>query len=392
MQPQWTWVLADNNFTPVGEILNAKNRRITLPLNKVSTASCQIRMDNPLVARLSDGEGYLKVYRDGVLRFYGPIITVEETVVKDSQTLVLNATDPGWIFSKRLAGKSDKGDTPGVNMDRATIFETLLDTANFEWDTGISTDNLTPAPAAFGDFTGQAFFRAATDYSGARRSSGSDITYTAGPYKPLIECLRELSTGRDGFDWRLVPFDNFDASMGEISTDKIAEWQAFPLMGSDRPAAVFEYGTGRLNVQDFKRTIDRQGQATKVYHNAAAGPDAPGYPTVSAVDFEAALNWGILEDVAIGDLELLSFRQRLVDEHIRVRSKPRQIIEFTPHIFVPGRMPSYGIDYEIGDNVRVRIHHTDRMQFDGYIRVWGVSFEIDDAGVERVAITMAEEA
>jgi hypothetical protein len=387
---QWTWVLTDNDFVPVGEILNAKSRTVALPLNKLPTASFQLRLDNPLADHLQQAGGYVKAYRDGQLMFYGPTVSVEETINKETQSIAVNAVGAGWLLQKRLAGKSATG-TPFASQDRATIVRDLIDAANAEVDTSISTAPLVAAPPAFGQFTASEFVRGATDYGGARISAGSAITYTAGPYRPIMEIVRDLSVGLDGFDWVMVPYDNY--TDGAVTTPKIAEFQAFPLYGQDQNEAVFEYGTpGRYNVQEFKRTINRDGQANKVYHLAAPGPDAPGYPVVSAIDAASVSNWNLLEDLAAADLLIEPLRQRLVDEHVRVRSQPRQIIEFTPHIFDPARMPNYGTHYSVGDNVRVRINYNGTLKFDGYIRVWGVSFNVDDLGVERVSITMAEEA
>jgi hypothetical protein len=394
----WTWVLTNNALVPQGEILNASQRRLAIPLSKLSTASFQIRLDNPLAANLEHAEGMIKVYRDSELMFYGPVVSAEETASRDSQTLAVNAVDAGWFLQHRLAGKSKTGQMFAANIDRAVVCGTLIVIANteantFVWPDSMSQLSLTSLSNSFGQFSAGSFTRPAINYTNPI-SAGSAVStttsYAAGPYKPILEIIRELSVGQDGFDWAIVPYDNHVP--GAVAPNKIGEFRAWPLRGQDQSEAVFEYGTGRHNIQDYKRTVNRDGQANKVYHIAAPGPDAPGYPVVSAINSASISDWGLLEDLAAADLLTQSLRQRLVDEHVRVRSYPRQVVEFTPHIFVPGRMPNYGTDYRVGDNVRARIAYNDRVKLDALVRVWGVGFDIDELGVERVSLTLAEEA
>lgn len=362
----WSFILTDNAYNHVGEILNASERKVALPLSKLATASFRVRLDNPLADLLASCEGYVKGYRDGVLRLFAPIISAEEIADKDNASVMVNCVDAGWYMQKRLAGKSAAGTIFGSATDRAQIVKQLLDTANAEGETGISTSAM-PISAA------------------------SAVTYTAGPYKPILECNSELAVSTDGFDWRIVPIENFDN--GTVTGQKIAAFWAEPVIGQERLDAVFEWGTGRNNIVSYTRSVTRDTQANKVYHFTSNGPDAPGYPTLSAIDATSVANWKLLEDLAQADLLDPTLRQRLVDTHVEVRKNPRQIITFQPHINPQGsmRVPDFGTDFDVGDLIPARAKYGDTVRFDATFRLWGVEFAIDNHGVETPTFTLAEE-
>lgn len=412
--PRWQFELTDNAFNPIGEILNASDRKVAIPLNGMPSMSLAMRMDNPLADYLGQSAGYVKGYRDDVLRFFGPVISAEESLDSEHQTIAVNAVGVGWMLQKRLAGKSATGTVFAGPIDRAQLIKQLIDTANAEavvgvWDgeTGISTGSITGAaspyvPQGSGGVVFKSFWgggggetTAGRPQSGAGTaniSAASTISnYTAGPYKPIMECLRDMSVGVEGFDWEIIPFDNFTA--GVVASQKIGEFRAYPIIGTQRQEAIFEYGTGRNNIMAYKRMVTRDGQANRVYHNAPAGPDAPGYPTVSAINAQSVRDWRLLEDLANADLLEPALRQNLVNEHVRIRSLPRQVLEFQPHLVDPyGRVPNYGVDYREGDNVQARIVYDGRVKMQAWMRVYGVSFDIDNLGMERTTLTLTDES
>lgn len=362
----WRFVLTDATSRPVGEVLNAQDRQVAIPLNRLDTASFKVRLDNPLADYLVSTSGYVKGYRDSSLLFHGPIISAAEVGDANSATVAVNCVGAGWILQKRLAGKSSTGTTFGSATDRAQIIKSLIDTANSESETGIDTS---------GSMT-----------------SASAVTYTAGPFRPITEIITELSSSLDGFDWRIFPSENYVS--GAVANQKIGQFYAAPIIGSEQPNAVFEWGTGRCNMASYTRTVTRDTQANKVYHFTSAGPDAPGYPTVSAIDSQSITDWKLLEDLVQADLLNSTLRQRLVDEHVNVRKNPRQVIQFDPHVDpqATGRLPQYGTDYGVGDAVRARAAYGRSVRFDAMMRVWGVTFNIDSNGLERATLTLADES
>lgn len=372
---EWQFILTDSSYVPVGEVVNAYDRTVANPLNKLDTLSFRVRLDNPLVNQLASTTGYIKAYRNGALRFFGPIISADETGDEQNAGVAVNAVGAGWILTKRFAGKTASGRVFSTATDRAEIVRQLILEAevegggvvpNYNTATGLSVDTSAGA--------------------------GSAITYTAGPYAKIYDIITELATAYDGFDWRVLPVDNW--SNNAITSNKIGLFFAAPFIGIQRPEAILEWGGGRYNMKSYTRTTSRDAQANKVFHIAGAGPDAPGYPVVSQTDPASVATYSTLEELATADLSDLSLRQQLVNEHIRVRAQPRQVISITPHINPTGsgRVPDIGTDYEVGDFIRARILYGATTRLDAMVRVWGATFEIDVNGVERVSTVLASDS
>lgn len=365
----WSFVLTDRTYKPVGEILNAQERKVANPLSKLDTASLKVRLDHPLADALLSCKGYLKAYRNGALRFMGPMVSAEESVDAQSATIAVNAVGTGWYFTKRLVGKSATGTIFSTLTDRAEIVRLLLAAINTENDTGVATT--------------------------AAVSAASAVTYIAGPYRPLLDVLNELASAYDGFDWRVLPVETY--ANGAVTGTSMGTFTAAPVIGIDSTAsAVFEYGTGRSNVESYKRTLSREGQANQVYHVANGGGVAGAYPVVSAIDATSVSDWRLLEDLAQADLLDPTMRAQLVSEHVRVRKQPRQVIEFVPSSQLSGlgdhRVPNPGTDFDVGDVVTGRARYGTSTRFDGAFRVYGLSFDIDDLGNEKTTVTTVEEA
>jgi hypothetical protein len=100
-----------------------------------------------------------------------------------------------------------------------------------------------------------------------------------------------------------------------------------------------------------------------------------------------------MEDIAQGELLDSTMRTALVTQHVSVRAYPRRIVQFAPHIDPDntGRVPLFNTHYTVGDSVRLRVQQNDQLRVDTYVRVWGVSFEIDNNGVERASMVLAQE-
>ena len=389
---QWRFVLTDTNFVPVGEVLNASERSVTLGLNRIDAASFKIRLDNPLADPLRFLNGYLKAYRNGTLMFYGPLVTAEETVDDSGAYVTVNAAGVGWILTKRFAGKlQDVAYQTWTTTDRAVIIaEYISDILDREWRPFLAP--LDPTDVRDFRLYGDTYIDVAT----LPVSAASSITYTVPPFKPFMDLLNELSAGLGGFEWRIKPRENWIA--GALAGVKIGNFTAAPIIGSDKPGAVFEMGVGRANISSYTRSLSRDGQANRIYHlinNSPIEPD-PANPkppvTQESVTVDTLADWGIMEDIAQADLYDRTMRQQLVDEHGRVRQLPRSTIVFAPTAdYGDGRMPEYGVEYDIGDTVRARARYGGIDRFNASFRVWGIQFVVNEFGVETPNLTLSEE-
>ena len=358
-------VLTNSALAPQGEIKNFGSFQFSRALSKLATCGFQVRLDNPLAQALTQAERYIKVYRSGVLVFCGPIISAEEVVERNTQTIALTCADAGWFLNKRLAGKTGVGVAFTSMTDRAQIAKLLIDGANAEVTTGVSTGTFSP------------------------HTSGSAITYKAGPFRPLLEIVQELSQALDGFDWRIHPTETW-TNGGLIIGSQPGAIEMKTIIGTEKNNAVFEYGIGtRANVLSYTKTRTRDAQATRVFH-------APSTDNViMAEDQTASAQWGLLEDVVAADLNDTTMRNKLVQEHVKVRKQPRDLVKMTPHIDpgVTGRLPRPFADYDIGDIVTFRAVHNKTVRFAGKLRVYGITINVEqETGFERVTLTLEDES
>lgn len=361
--PAWRFEVTDHSFVPQGEILHAQNRTVSIQLNKQDSCGLQIRLDNPMADLLLSTACYIKAYRDNVLRFYGPVISAEENSDDGQQyTIAITAAGAAWMFGKRLAGVN--AITPGTSTlytltDRAAIFAAQLALSNSTYGTcGVVAD--------------------------ANNTAASTVTYGVGAYRKLDEILGELSGGANGFDWRVLPIENY--SDGVVTGQDIGTFYARPVIGVAQAEAVFEMGLGtRNNIASYKRTVNREQQANQVYHLTQTA--------LYATKDESVEIFGTIEDVAQADLTDLSARQALVSSHIAARAYPRQVLQFVPSIdpSASGRLPRFGDDYNIGDFVPVRIVNNKTTRVDSLVRIWGSNFSIDNNGMERAQYVLADE-
>lgn len=364
-QARWRAVLTDTAYKPLNEVALATDLTYSRSLNKLATVSFSVPFTAKNFNTLATLTGFIKLYRNTSLQFFGPLISSEEQAERESQSMGLTAADCGWILAKRLAGKSSTGTQFTTATDVAAISKTLIDTENTAAETGISTTAVT-------------------------LTSGSSRTYTAGPYRPVIECVQELGSALDGFDWRFVPIENW--VNGAVSGTKIGYFEAKVLIGVDNKTAVFEYGPGtRSNVYSYSIARTRDTQATRVYL-----PSQDFGSVTSATNNTAETTWGRLEDIlSLPDITDGTMKQQITGEHVSVRGFPRRILRLTPHIDpgVTGRVPQPFVDYNVGDTVYAKIIVNGQIRFQGAARVYGINISVEAAtGFERVELILEDES
>jgi hypothetical protein len=356
-------VLANSTLVPQGEVRNFGGFQFTRAISKLAIAKFRVRLDNDLANSLASAERYIKVYRSGALVLFGPIISAEEVADRSEQTIEVTCADMGWFLTRRLAGKSASGHLFTVATGRAAIAKTLIDTANSESDTRLST----------------------ASYA---HTAGSSITYKAGPYRPVLECVQELAGALDGFDWRVHPIENW--VNGASITTNAGAIEMKTVIGAAKPNAVFEYGPAtRANVLSYGKTRTRDQQANRVFHLR------DGSNVVTGNNAAAQAAWDLMEDVAAGDITDGTFRQKLVDEHVAVRGYPRDLVRMTPHIDpgTAGHVPQPFVDYDIGDTITFRSVVNGQVRFAGSLRVYGITINVDqETGFERVTLLLEDEA
>lgn len=375
----WTIVAADLAGTEVGELRQAADWTITpRPRLRVPTLQLKVRGDNILKPYLLAGETtLLKAYDPaGVLRFNGPLNPSIEQIREDASGSIAVIAAGGAIrLADRLVGKSRAGFVQGTALAPvadSAIAAAVLAAVNADGPTGIVAGSMTGAAARF-----------------------------VGPWylKSGLEAINELAAPLDGFDWEVVPLEPASnaGAIGQLVTA--------PAFGQDRPNAVWEFGTGRRNVKSWRRAIQTDKVANRVWNMPPGWPDNQTQDLVSSSDAESIASRGLHEDVATADLAVDAFRQQLVAEHVQVRRRPRHVITFEPTPEAAGGLV-YRTDYEESDLVRFHaveqtpifdssgvalLGYEETDEIDIIARIYSVAFTRDDTGKYTPAITIVDE-
>lgn len=219
----WIYGLTDLTGVPIGRLHWATERKLSLPLSGLTTATVRLRMDDPMATEIVDRDGdvLLKIYRnptDTTPTFIGDLTTAEE-VGDESHSIACNFAGPLWRLQKRLFNKTATGiDT--LNGERGQIAWALIEAANtLDWDTGIREGTI-----------------------------GTTVNTTAGPwrYKPIAEAEAEMAAAR------IYPPDpTYLAKDDFIDTAMAAPGFSGPLCNTTRPATIGGLWTGAGDADDF---------------------------------------------------------------------------------------------------------------------------------------------
>lgn len=372
LPPKWLFILTDLSGNVLGEIMQGADRTVTLPLNRVPTASIRVPLWHYLAGYILDGNCLLKCYRrdqvtgTNTLVFHGPLITAEESGSSEGQVISATATGPFWGLSKRFIGTTVAGwsyATEASPADLGIIARAVLTTTNGEGYSGISLGSLVASTPGF-----------------------------VGPWymKNVAEAIAELSVGINSFDYEIAPTEpSFPAGgVPQIGVLNIA-----PVIGQQRPDAIFEYGTARGNVASYNRSVSRENLMNQGIVSVSGFPDGvpAGYTPVLKMNDDASIAAiGLYQDV-IPDAGVYddALRNKLLAAHLQYRSTPRQIVTFTVS---SNATPTPFVDYIVGDWIRARAVVRGSVRFDATFRIWGITFKIDQNGNESLDLQLVQEA
>lgn len=370
--PNWTFLLEDLHGAILGEITDASSRQVVLPLNRLPTASFVVPSTHYLAKYFTDPtwEGLLKCYRNTTLAFHGPIVSgSEQSDPQRGQTVAVNAAGAMWRLQFRFLGQTQAGwsyGTATTTYDLGFIAQQMLSTAN-------SITGLPSNLQAFG-FTG---ISAGTTVASENGS--------AGPYwfKDVMSAIAELSTGINAFDFEVAPTE--PTQVGQ-RWPQIGLLNCKPLIGVAQPEVIFEYGTTKANVAAYSNSLGRDKMMNLGYIQQPGVSDYSGI--LSANDSASITTRGVFEALADdGGVEWDALRTLLLNENIAVRKQPRQVVNFTPKI---NATPQPLVDYIVGDQVRCRIVVDGTTRLDNMLRVWGITFDIDNEGNEAPTLELLQ--
>lgn len=371
----WQAILTDLNGNVHGEINESDERKVGLQHMRVPSASFKLPLSHYLADTILSTDTLIKCYRYDeptavkTLAFNGPVVSAEESSDGSSQGIAVVAAGPFWRTTKRYIGKTKAGFALGIPtpIDLGLAAHTILDTINGE------------------------------DFTGIGKGSRSAVTTGGfGPWhlRSVAEGIAELTSGLNSFEFVVDPQEPVGIG-GVGGWPQIGSMRIASSIGSLKPDAIFEYGTDYPNVSGYTRAITREGMITRGIMSVSGWPEtpaqqSPGPPPIPSdlmiTNASTLAARGLFEDI-LPDANIVtdSVRQTLSDFHILYRKNPREIITFNPAL---NARPTPLVDYMPGDTVRARAVVSGNVRFDALFRIWGVTFNIDQAGNEQIELEL----
>jgi hypothetical protein len=388
----WVPVLTDRVGNPLGELHDIDGRTLRRSLSRPATSAWTMRATHPLARYCLDCDltrvkWYERLGGIDSLRFHGPIASYEKTRDANGGSLALTAADPFAVtLPKRLLGVGAQGASYATALapePRGDIAAAMLADANARGDTGLRIGTVEPTPDGY-----------------------------AGPYffAPADQAISDLSTGFGVFDWWVQPTEATPDALGV----GIGLLNIYTAKGATLDDVVFEFGTGKKNVESWRDVGDATGNANRVYGLPPGYPDNATQAVVSQQDAASIDERGLYEVAISTDFQVDALRQSLVDEHVAVRKRPRRVITFQPVAQDPDdtpladrRVPRAFTDYDIGDVVHFRAREafpqidpsTGQVlgmvavtTVDDLFRVFVIDLSIDASGQAKATVTLVQEA
>jgi hypothetical protein len=276
--------------------------------------------------------------RTWALRFAGLVWQVEDDGDPDTAWTQVTAFDPLQSLYKRVTTQS----RAFTNVDGGTIARTLVDEANLAGPTGL------------------------TNAGGViEQTPTRTVTYA---FKRVGEALVELATAFNGFDLWLEPLDGRDGNLARL--------HIYARKGLMQPDVVLGWGIAPNNVKVIRRMLNGDIVANEITGLGSAVKAGPSRTQDSVNQL------GLWQDVhSYSDITNQAYLDALVDEELRFRALPRELVMVVPQ---GGVAPEPFTHYNLGDLVWIYCGERLRSGFAGVQRVYGFDLSINSEGVEVV--------
>lgn len=387
--PVWEILVYEIDGTPMGPVREYSELSARIPLSGVPTMSFKVPHTDLLFEDMRASDflvGLWRTYNPGTgdavrdLLFMGGVVSAEDAASASGVTLAVSAAGPAYrldhllfeqgvvYFDSAVTGELT-ADIYDVSLNRETILDRLCKMMRgqaINKDFFGSGDTLYP-PWVIKD----------EDSVG---TAGGAVTLRPDDGATLWDVWKQAAGGVNGIDWTVDPIAPETGNVQYYSTfpspttethdvTYIGQMRAASTITAVRDNAVFEFGTGKLNVAEYSRAKDWSTMATEVVGSTGVlgrSTTTPSYEHAGA--WQAYLNTDELgQSAVVSDI---------LEEHVNIRTHPREVYTLTP---APSG-PRYLIDFDLGDQVPFRAKVEGIDLFSGYVRVHGVEVSVDVNG------------
>ena len=336
MSVNFTFELArSNDLVRIGELTRAKNRSLTLALNRSGSLSFTMPLENNSLASYLEELTTCVIVRLGqTIVWSGPVWTIEESTPNS-----ISVGCVGWFqtLEKRIINPEWTVPTLNyTNVDAGAIALNLLSRSNAE---------------PFGQIN----YVLPGSYETTQQRTRN---YSA--YSTIASEIQALSTLESGFDFYVDP--------------ETREMNIYTSIQNDMVHINFEYGT---NLISASRRSDSSRLVNRLFVYGSSGT------TVQiAIDTNSINQYGLFEEsVSLSDVTDNTILAAFGQAELAIRSQPLRLISFEPRKFLLGpRDPMLFQDFQIGDKVYATIKKGRFQVSRQAVRVFGATLVWDDNG------------
>lgn len=432
---RYKFVITDMKGRIQGEVLQCQQKTLTQVLDNMCTASFTVYLNNPMIDYILHNECLCKVYRQPVdrrfayrLMLVGDLCTEEEDTSGDTGTMTFTVVDPLNRMAYRMIGKElenshGKGFTVGTPTNEKDIADTIgamLDEVND--DTLLGRCGVTlgiRGPNTPSTYMSAVYFTPFATQLQLYTDTVAGVDFYMEPQEPYSYSHYPGVPGTNPYQTGGPPKGTPPESivLGTTVADTvIAKMNVYAPMGNflqspgppgvyskGRPYPVFEYGTGKHNVQGYQRLRDRSKLTNMWWNlpdgfpssNSATDPvihTALDVQTTDGTVEQSIYRRGGFEQVDTGSLGANTgkLRQLLVNSDAQTTASTQEQITFTPVIDCD---EDWTIDYFLGDVCTVRAfvkeanNGAGAWRFNGTMRIYGISATADENDLEQISIT-----
>lgn len=336
---EWVFELANSSdLSKIGELTQARQRQLTLTLNRGGSASFVLPIDDNLAKLVKEINTCVVIKRKFSSGFI-PVWSGYVSGIAEQTPNTLTVSCLGWL--QLLEKRFIKTDLNFLNIDAGEIVLSILDTIGQD-------SSLLPA------------------YYVKRGTIEHTITRTR-QYKAhdqVLKIIQDLSDIENGFDMYIDPTER----LLNIYIKKLR----------DQPNLNFEYG---INITDVSRSSDTSRMVNKI--TVLGGPNL----FASVADDTASQNqYGLLEEVTtLSDVNDQLILAAYANAEIAIRSQPLRIYNFSLRKSTPNVPdPKLFIDYEIGDKIYLTALKGTIQERRKPVRIFSLSVSIPENGNEQI--------
>lgn len=433
---RYRFVITDMRGNVKGEVLQASQKTITQVLDNMCTATFTVKVSNPMADYVLNNPCLCKCYRQPTNRAYayrliltGDVTTDEEDTSSETGTITFTVTDALNRLMYRLLGKGVDANHHGLGFTSGTpthpkdVADTIGDMLlNVNNDSVLGRCGVTlgiRGPNTPTTYIDTVYFTPVATQLALYTNTLDGVDFMLEPQEPYSYAAYPGIPGTNPYITGGPPPGTPPQSVIKGTSVKdtiIAKLNVYFPMGNflqhqgppgvyskGRPYPVFEYGTGKRNVQSYQRIRNRAAMSNRWWslpNGFPSGNSAIDHlvssqgstPTPEGTVTQSINKYGGYESVDSGDLGTgaQDLRQLLVNAEAATTAVPQQQITFTPTINCD---EDWTIDYFLGDVASVRAYVPEAnngqgsWRFNGTMRIYGISGSIDDNEQEQIQLT-----